>query len=105
MVHWIQQRKQFAGTLTITGADNGYAGTLTLGNSTTQGGTLALSGAGALNSASVIFGPGATSVTGTYAFNISTATDTDALDGSSTPWRSPTRATSGSMKVAHGITE
>lgn len=72
-----------AGTLVVTGADNGYTGRILLGTSNAEGGTVALSGAGALNSASVTFGPLAAGVTGTYLLDLSAAT---AFSG--TPWRS-----------------
>ncbi|MEA3209852.1 MAG: fibronectin-binding autotransporter adhesin [Chthoniobacter sp.] len=89
-----------SGTLAISGADNGYAGTITLGvggANPTQGGTLALSDAGALNSASVTFGAsGAPS--GNYILDLSGAT------GSGTPWRSLVAMTTGtSFTQAHEV--
>jgi autotransporter-associated beta strand protein len=48
--------QQNAGVWTIAGANNPYTGTITLGTATLAGGTLALSGSGDLNSASVVLG-------------------------------------------------
>lgn len=80
--------KSGSGTLAImSGIENDFAGTITLGNSFNEGGTLRFIGAGALGSASVRFGVDA-GVAGTYALDLSGATDTDTTDGSSTPWRS-----------------
>ncbi len=70
------------GTLTISGADDGYSATVTLGNATAPGGTLAFAGPGSLNSASVTFGVSG-GAAGTYALDLSGAT---AAGG--TPWRS-----------------
>ncbi|MEQ1859573.1 MAG: autotransporter-associated beta strand repeat-containing protein [Chthoniobacteraceae bacterium] len=68
------------GTLTFTGPDSSYSGTIT-----TTAGTLALSGAGQLNSASVTLGT--SGLLNTLIFDLSAVADTDATDGSSTPWR------------------
>ncbi len=88
-----------AGTLGITGADNGYGGTITLGNSTTAGGILALTGAGALNSGRVTFGPAAAGVAGTYRLDLSGATAP-----SGTPWRSLVALNTGStFAQAHTV--
>ncbi|MEA3209881.1 MAG: fibronectin-binding autotransporter adhesin [Chthoniobacter sp.] len=43
-------------TWSITGANNPYTGTITLGSATLSGGTLSLSGAGELSSASIVVG-------------------------------------------------
>ena len=70
-----------------------------------MGGTLALTGAGALNSASVQFGLGSVAGTaGTHVFDISGATDTDLTDGSPTPWRSLAGlTTAASFTLAHEV--
>ncbi len=84
----VELNKVGEGALTITsGVQNRYTATITLGSSISPGGTLALSGAGALNSASVTLGATG-GPAGSYSFDLSGATDTDATDGSSTPWRS-----------------
>lgn len=70
------------GVWTIAGPNNSYSGTITLGISTQQGGTLAITGAGELNEASITFGPAAAGVAGTYKLDLSGATA-----ASGTPWR------------------
>ena len=63
----------------LTSASSSYTGTIQLGNNasiTVAGGTLALSGAGALNSASIKFGPDAAGAIGTYVLDLSAATGT-----------------------------
>ncbi|MGB8166328.1 MAG: autotransporter-associated beta strand repeat-containing protein [Chthoniobacteraceae bacterium] len=79
--------KTGSGTLSITGNDSSFSGTITLGSPSAVGGTLAISGTGALNSASVTFGNNLAPA-GTYVLDLSGATDIDPTDGSSTPWRS-----------------
>ncbi len=79
--------KTGGGTLTITGNDSSFSGTITLGNASSVGGALALSGSGALNSASVTLGANA-GPAGTCVLDLSDAADIDLTDGSSTPWRS-----------------
>ncbi len=75
--------KYGAGTLFITGADNGFSGQISIGGGTlAEGGTVAISGAGALNSANVTFG-GSLAPPGTYLLDLSGATAP-----SGTPWRS-----------------
>ena len=68
-------------TLTITGGHNGYAGAITLGSASVEGGRLALVGSGALNAASIVFGDTA-GPSGLYALDLSAATAP-----SGTPWR------------------
>ncbi len=86
-----------AGTLTIASGDNGYAGTVSIGDAT-QGGTLALAGPGALNAASVTFGASA-GPAGTYRLDLSAATAP-----SGTPWRSfSSLTTAGDFGQAHTV--
>jgi fibronectin-binding autotransporter adhesin len=73
------------GVWSITGAGNSYIGNINIGTDTVKGGTVALTGAGELNSASIVFGTttGAGQA-GTYLLDISGATG----PGAGTPWRS-----------------
>lgn len=88
-----------AGTWTISGGDNTFTGTITLGDSSNAAGTLAFSGAGALNSASVTFGFGGGGIAGTYSLDFSGATA-----ASGTPWRSLTALnTNSNFSLAHTV--
>jgi autotransporter-associated beta strand protein len=62
------------GVWTIASANNPFTGTIQLGTNLHAGGTLALTGD--INSGSVTFGSGATSVAGTYVLDISGGTAT-----------------------------
>ena len=86
--------KQGSGTLTISGGAENYRGYIGIGDGTHVGGTIALVGAGALNSATVAFGSETTAagLPGTYILDLSGAT---AISG--TPWRSFTALGSSSF--------
>src|SRR5207253_5983782 len=71
------------GTWTITGTNNPYTGTISLGTSSLPGGTLAFT-TGDLNVASILFGPSTAGAAGTYVLDLSGAVG----PGTSTPWRS-----------------
>lgn len=88
-----------SGTLTVTGADNAFSGSINLGSNAGPGGTIAFSGAGALNSASITFGPAGSPVAGTYVLDLSGATSS-----SGTPWRSFSALnTSSNFNFAHQV--
>ena len=96
--------KSGSSTLLITGNDSSYSGTITLGLSSAAGGTLALSGVGALNSASVTFGGAGGGSAGTYVLDLSGAADIDPSDGNPTPWRSlASLVTTGGFGQTHTV--
>lgn len=88
------------GVWSITSGNNPYTGTIHIGTTTLQGGTLALVGAGEINAASIQFGQAAAGVVGgTYRLDLSGATT-----GAGTPWRSfATVTTSATFAQPHQI--